>query len=96
MNVTAQQTEFLSWKVVPARLDANQALGLCAEPLGWLEHGDGEAPRDVRAEPSVWGDVLLARKDVPTSYAISVVVDDALQGVTDVVRGLDLLAEAHD
>ena len=73
------------------RLDANQALGLCGEPLGWLEHGDGEVPRDVRAEPSVWGDVLLARKDVPTSYAIAVVVDDALQGVTDVVRGQDLL-----
>jgi glutamyl-Q tRNA(Asp) synthetase len=77
------------------RLNSAQALGLCAEPLGWLEYG-GEArapgPRDVHAEPGVWGDVLLARKDVPTSYAIAVVVDDALQGVTDVVRGLDLLA----
>jgi glutamyl-Q tRNA(Asp) synthetase len=37
-----------------------------------------------------WGDVVLARKDTPASYHIAVVVDDALQGVTDVVRGRDL------
>jgi len=37
-----------------------------------------------------WGDAVLARKDVPASYHIAVVVDDALQGVTDVVRGKDL------
>ncbi|WP_439499264.1 tRNA glutamyl-Q(34) synthetase GluQRS [Bosea sp. (in: a-proteobacteria)] len=46
----------------------------------------------VRAEPERWGDVVLARKDVPTSYHLSVVVDDALQGVTHVVRGRDLEA----
>jgi glutamyl-Q tRNA(Asp) synthetase len=38
----------------------------------------------------MWGDVILARKEVPTSYHLSVVVDDAAQGVTDVVRGRDL------
>ncbi|EBW1603790.1 tRNA glutamyl-Q(34) synthetase GluQRS, partial [Salmonella enterica subsp. enterica serovar Kottbus] len=37
-----------------------------------------------------WGDVILARADIPTSYHLSVVLDDALQGVTHVVRGLDL------
>ena len=42
------------------------------------------------ALPQAWGDVTLARKDVPTSYHLSVVIDDALQGVTDVVRGQDL------
>ena len=46
--------------------------------------------RDVAAEPSLWGDALLSRKDIPASYHIAVVVDDALQGVTDVVRGEDL------
>jgi glutamyl-Q tRNA(Asp) synthetase len=46
----------------------------------------------VKAEPERWGDVVLARKDVPTSYHLSVVVDDALQGVTHVVRGRDLEA----
>ena len=42
------------------------------------------------AEPQVWGDVVLARRDVPASYHVAVVVDDALQGVTDVARGMDL------
>lgn len=44
----------------------------------------------VAAEPERWGDVILARKDVPTSYSLAVVVDDALQGVTEIVRGEDL------
>ena len=40
--------------------------------------------------PRAWGDVILARKETPTSYHLSVVIDDALQGVTEVVRGADL------
>ncbi len=54
-------------------------------PLSWQE-GETRIP----AEPAAWGDVVLARKETPTSYHLSVVVDDALQGVTDVVRGRDL------
>jgi glutamyl-Q tRNA(Asp) synthetase len=50
------------------------------------------AQRDVTVDPAGWGDVVLARKDVPTSYHLSVVVDDALQGVSHVVRGQDLEA----
>ena len=46
----------------------------------------------VDARPGAWGDVVLGRKDVPTSYHLSVVLDDALQGVTHVVRGADLFA----
>jgi glutamyl-Q tRNA(Asp) synthetase len=44
----------------------------------------------VPARPQAWGDVVLGRKETPTSYHLSVVVDDALQGVTHVVRGQDL------
>ena len=44
----------------------------------------------IAASPANWGDVILARKDTPTSYHLAVVVDDAAQGVTDVVRGQDL------
>jgi glutamyl-Q tRNA(Asp) synthetase len=44
----------------------------------------------VPADPAAWGDVVLARKETPTSYHLAVVVDDALQGVTHVVRGQDL------
>jgi glutamyl-Q tRNA(Asp) synthetase len=62
------------------------------EALTWAETGAG--PRDetgtVVADPTAWGDVILARKEVPTSYHLSVVIDDAHQGVTHVVRGQDL------
>ena len=57
--------------------------------LGGVSSTARRAARSA-AEPSVWGDAVLARKDIPASYSISVVVDDALQGITDVVRGRDL------
>lgn len=47
---------------------------------------------ELPTHPDRWGDVVIQRKDVPTSYHLAVVVDDALQGVTHVVRGADLLA----
>lgn len=50
------------------------------------------ADSEIAVDPARWGDVVLARKDVPTSYHLSVVVDDALQGVSHVVRGKDLEA----
>jgi glutamyl-Q tRNA(Asp) synthetase len=60
--------------------------------LGWSEHGEGpdREAGTVAARPEAWGDVILARKETPTSYHLAVVVDDALQGVTEVVRGQDL------
>ncbi|WP_062016686.1 tRNA glutamyl-Q(34) synthetase GluQRS [Aureimonas sp. AU4] len=72
------------------RLDMAAALGRVSEPLAFEEWGQG-APVPVPAEPSLWGDVVLARADTPTSYHLAVTLDDALQGVTDVVRGADLL-----
>jgi glutamyl-Q tRNA(Asp) synthetase len=57
--------------------------------LTWSESGEGKEAAPAAA-PEAWGDVILARKDVPNSYHLSVVVDDALQGVTDVARGEDL------
>ena len=49
-------------------------------------------PARMVAEPQRWGDAVIVRKDVPTSYHLAVVVDDALQGVTHVTRGKDLEA----
>jgi glutamyl-Q tRNA(Asp) synthetase len=72
------------------RIDMPQAASQIGHLLGWSEYGEGEDARDVHADPSNWGDCVLARKDIPTSYHISVVVDDARQGVTDIVRGKDL------
>ena len=77
--------EILRTGGVALRLDMAKALQL-VPPLTWREFGLG----DVVALPEQWGDVVLARKDTPTSYHLAVVVDDALQGVTDVVRGKDL------
>jgi glutamyl-Q tRNA(Asp) synthetase len=66
------------------RLDMTAALA-CTGPLNWDEAGEA-----VAAEATDWGDIILARKDTPNSYHLSVVIDDAAQGVTDVVRGRDL------
>ncbi|WP_438276602.1 tRNA glutamyl-Q(34) synthetase GluQRS [Nitrobacter sp.] len=73
------------------RLDMDAACRLAGD-LTWTEHGSGPAGEtgEIVASPKVWGDVILARKDTPTSYHLSVVIDDALQGVTNVVRGQDL------
>jgi len=70
------------------RLDMAAAIRR-AGPLSWTETGSG-ADGLVAAEPDAWGDVVLGRKETPTSYHLAVVVDDALQGVTHVVRGHDL------
>ncbi|HZR76868.1 tRNA glutamyl-Q(34) synthetase GluQRS [Bradyrhizobium sp.] len=60
--------------------------------LCWTERGEGPAGEagTITADPAAWGDVIIARKETPTSYHLSVVVDDALQGITEVVRGQDL------
>ena len=65
------------------RLDMRRALAQ-AGALDWSETGT------IAAAPQAWGDVVLARKETPTSYHLAVVVDDALQGITHVVRGEDL------
>jgi glutamyl-Q tRNA(Asp) synthetase len=73
------------------RLDMAAACAQAKDP-GWTELGEGpDGERGaVTARPEAWGDVILARKETPTSYHLSVVIDDTLQGVTDVVRGRDL------
>jgi glutamyl-Q tRNA(Asp) synthetase len=68
------------------RLDVAKA-ATAAGPLYWRD-GDTE----VQAEPERFGDVVLGRKDAPVSYHLAVTLDDAAQGITDVVRGCDLYA----
>jgi glutamyl-Q tRNA(Asp) synthetase len=63
--------------------------------LTWIEHGRGLEGQAVPAEPEIHGDVVLARKDVPTSYHLAVTLDDAEQGVTLVTRGADLAPATH-
>ncbi|WFS00358.1 tRNA glutamyl-Q(34) synthetase GluQRS [Rhizobium tumorigenes] len=73
------------------RLDMAKALAAVPQTLSWMESGDGRRG-EIAAEPGAWGDVVLSRSDAPSSYHLSVVVDDAAQGITHVVRGLDLFA----
>ena len=74
------------------RLDVEKACALAGQNIEWTEEGRGPCGETgmIAADPRAWGDVILARKDTPTSYHLSVVVDDALQGITDIVRGHDL------
>ncbi|MCO4317781.1 tRNA glutamyl-Q(34) synthetase GluQRS [Phyllobacterium sp. 21LDTY02-6] len=71
------------------RLNMDKAVAHIGAALAWDEFGP-EGVRQVAAKPEAWGDVVVARRDTPTSYHLAVVVDDALQGITHVVRGRDL------
>jgi len=72
------------------RLDWEKAAAL-AGPLRFEERGRGA----IAVESGLFGDVVLARKDMPAAYHLAVVVDDAFQGVTLVTRGNDLFAATH-
>lgn len=72
------------------RLDVTKAMAKVSE-LIWKDRAHGL----FKAQPDVFGDVVLARKDTPASYHLAVVVDDALQGITLVTRGVDLLEATH-
>lgn len=88
----AQQTANMAQGLPYAfRLDMQKALSLVKSPLSWFDHAAGWQV----ATPEILGDVVLARKDVPTSYHLSVSVDDHLQGVTLVTRGKDLFYATH-
>lgn len=74
------------------RLDAQAAIARLKKPLTWREYTgpDLQQASTVEADPAAWGDVIIARREIPTSYHLAVVADDAAQGVTHVVRGMDI------
>lgn len=78
------RSEAHAWRLDMAKASA------AAGPLMWME---GEQP--VEARPAMFGDVVLARKDAPTSYHLAVTLDDAAQGISDIVRGEDLREATH-
>ncbi|MDX2307978.1 MAG: tRNA glutamyl-Q(34) synthetase GluQRS [Hyphomicrobium sp.] len=89
-------TDMLSTELPHAmRIDMAQALRVAQRkaprwPLTFRElSGDGQL-QEIPANPEVWGDAIIVRKDTPASYVLAVVVDDAAQGVTHVTRGMDL------
>jgi len=79
------------------RLDMDRALKaaqrrLQGRPFTFTEHNESGQQTIIEAQPERWGDAVILRKDVPASYHLAVVVDDARQGVTHVTRGRDLYA----
>jgi glutamyl-Q tRNA(Asp) synthetase len=74
-----------------SRLNMRRAVAAAPQPLFWSEYGEGAVRNERSAEPAAWGDVVLRGRDLAASYHLAVVVDDARQGVSDVVRGRDLL-----
>jgi glutamyl-Q tRNA(Asp) synthetase len=85
----AERERLLAERPHAWRLD----VGAASKKTGRLTWRDDHV--EVKAEPGLFGDVVLARKDAPASYHLAVTVDDAAQGVTDVVRGRDLFACTH-
>lgn len=84
--------EAFAWRLSLDR--AKAALGDTYEMLGFIETASG-AETFIKARPDLHGDVVLARKDTPASYHLAACHDDALQGVTHIVRGEDLAASTH-
>lgn len=74
------------------RIDMARALRAAPGPHRFMAFDPNGTENAVDAGPSRWGDAVIVRKETPTSYHLAVVVDDALQGVTHVVRGTDLEA----
>lgn len=70
-------------------------LGAAFNDLSFVEEGAGVMAGEIKAHPEWLGDVVLARKDTPTSYHLAVTHDDALQGISHVVRGRDLYFSTH-
>jgi glutamyl-Q tRNA(Asp) synthetase len=85
-----ERAEHMAAKAFAWRLDIGAALAQTGR-LNWI---DAEAGR-VAADPLTGGDIVIARKDLGVSYHLAVVIDDAAQGVTEVVRGIDLFPASH-
>ena len=90
MSARERARRFATGERASYRLDMAAAQAEVGGDLSWNEYHGGSQRFDQPANPAAWGDAVLSRKDIATSYHIAVVVDDAVQGVTDVVRGEDL------
>ena len=97
MDATEAAARRAAGEPAALRLDMEKALSLATDrrggrPLTFCEIAEDGSQRTITADPARWGDAVLIRKDTPASYHLSVVVDDARQGITHVTRGADLFA----
>lgn len=91
LNAAEREERISSGQPYALRLDVAKAIAKIGRELFWEDLDRGQQ----KADPAVFGDVVLARKETPTSYHLAVVVDDALQGITLVTRGEDLFEATH-
>jgi glutamyl-Q tRNA(Asp) synthetase len=102
-DISAQERNRLIWegRSYAWRLDMEKALAAAEKIAGskitFREEGEGPQGESgiLPIRPEGFGDVIIARKDVPTSYHLSVTLDDALQGITHVTRGQDLFPATY-
>jgi glutamyl-Q tRNA(Asp) synthetase len=96
LDTVARAARIASGMPYALRLDVAEAARRLG-PLSFVEAGAGPAGEKgtILADPLQFGDIVLARKEMPSSYHLAVVVDDAYQGVTLVTRGNDLFAATH-
>lgn len=90
LDATEREARMAAGEPYALRLDMSAACDRAGR-LGWHDRAAGLQV----ATPEIFGDVVLARKDTPTSYHLAVTVDDALQNVTLITRGEDLFAATH-
>jgi glutamyl-Q tRNA(Asp) synthetase len=89
---TEQSTELIkAGKPYALRLKMDKAVQSISKTLYWVDVTKGE----IEATPQIFGDVVLARKDTPVSYHLCVTIDDHLQNITHVTRGIDLFFASH-
>lgn len=86
-----QESRLAAGEAHALRLDLEKALDKTGRNLTW---NDSKAGEQI-ARPELLGDTIIVRKDIGTSYHLAVVVDDGLQGITDIVRGFDLFESTH-
>lgn len=91
LGAAERQRRMAGGEAYALRLDVDKAMASVTGPLTFHDDHHGT----IAADPAQFGDVVLARKEAPASYHLSVTVDDHLQGVTLVTRGDDLLPATH-
>lgn len=77
------------------RLDMDKAIGVLREKDQWPLYWHDQIKGEIEARPQDMGDIVLARKETPTSYHLSVTVDDHLENISHIIRGVDLFDATH-
>lgn len=91
LSADERETRIKAGEAHAWRLGLMKALDVTGTLPDWVDTAAGP----IKTDPEQLGDIVLARKDTPTSYHLSVVVDDGLQGITHIVRGKDLMHTTH-